>query len=70
MKYIVKVGDRHVVECNGVNYEVKEEERDGSFRCCDLTVTKDLLISTYSKQHLATIVLVIQMVQLIQEQEV
>ncbi|AGG57878.1 hypothetical protein VPBG_00106 [Vibrio phage helene 12B3] len=70
MQYIVKVGDRHVVECNGVKYEISEEDRDGSFRCCDITVTKDLLISTYNKQHLTTIVLVVQMVQLVQEQEI
>lgn len=68
MKYIVKVGDRHVIECNGVNYEV--EEKDDSFRCEGITVYKDeLRISTYSKSHLATIVLVVQMAQLIMEQE-
>lgn len=67
MNYIVKVGDRHVIECNGTNYEVVEKE-DG-FRCEGITVYKDgLRISTYSKSHLATIVLVLQMAQLIMEQ--
>lgn len=67
MKYIVKVGDRHVIECNGTNYEV--EEKGESFRCEGITVDKEeLRVSTYYKAHLTTIVLVVQMVQLIQEQ--
>lgn len=67
MKYIVKVGDRHVIECNGTNYEV--EEKEDSFRCQGVTVQKErLLVSTYTKTHLTTIVLIVQMVQLIQEQ--
>jgi len=68
VKYIVKVGDRHVIECNGTNYEV--EEKDDSFRCEGITVYKDgLRISTYAKSHLTTIVLVLQIAQLIMEQK-
>lgn len=67
MKYIVKVGARHVIECNGTNYEV--EEKEDSFCCQGIIVYKDgLRINTYSKTHLTTIVLIVQMVQLIQEQ--
>ena len=67
MKYIVKVGDRHVIECNGTNYEV--EEKGESFRCEGITVYKEeLRVSTHSKSHLTTIVLVLQMAQLIMEQ--
>lgn len=68
MKYIVKVGDRHVIECNGKNYEV--EEKGESFRCEGITVYKEgLRVSTYPKAYLTTIVLVVQMAQLIMEQD-
>lgn len=30
MKYIVKVGDRHVIECNGFNYEVEEKKENSN----------------------------------------
>lgn len=76
MKYITRVGDAHIVECNGVNHQVLEViNTEGTprvevtrYKHKSTTINKDLTIQTIAyggNVHLAEIVLAIELVRFV-----
>lgn len=76
MKYITRVGDAHIVECNGVNHQVLEVINTEGTPRVDVTrykhrsimINKDLTIQTITyggNVHLAEIVLAIELVRFV-----
>ena len=76
MKYIAKVENTHIVECNGVNHKVEQvTKREGTpsvevtrFEHGDICINSDLTVHSLHWRgftHLAEIVLAIEIVRFV-----